>query len=320
MTLPQLTIDLVQAKADIEQYGYCFIADVMAPDQIQALKERLTQQARAEKQHGLAFEDGGRSQNWGDFRNEDGSLRQAAFTEASGGCNQRVWMLVNKGQIFIDMLSHPTIRKFIDMLLGEDYLLSSHSANIVKPGSVAMRLHTDQWWMPTPTRRERQPLPAGSMNRERFDVDEVPSTMIAPRVAANVLWVLEPFSEDNGGTLIVPGSHLYGRQPDSDAASVVATAPEGTALVLDGRTWHGTGANVSDGTRQAILTTFCTPQFRPQENYCLGTDESVLAKAGPDLLALFGYKIWNAYGRIESPMAEFVRPDEDIVRELYPDQ
>ena len=292
----------------------------MAPEQIQALKERLTQQARAEKQHGLAFEDGGRSQNWGDFRNEDGSLRQAAFTEASGGCNQRVWMLVNKGQIFIDMLSNPTIRKFIDMLLGEDYLLSSHSANIVKPGSVAMRLHTDQWWMPAPTRRERQPLPAGSMNRERFDVDEVPSTMIAPRVAANVLWVLEPFSEDNGGTLIVPGSHLYGRQPDSDAASVVATAPEGTALVLDGRTWHGTGANVSDGTRQAILTTFCTPQFRPQENYCLGTDESVLAKASPDLLTLFGYKIWNAYGRIESPMAEFVRPDEDIVRELYPDQ
>ena len=95
MTLPHLTIDLLQAKADIEQYGYCFIADVMAPDQIQALKERLTQQARAEKQHGLAFEDGGRSQNWGDFRNEDGSLRQAAFTEASGGCNQRGWMLVN---------------------------------------------------------------------------------------------------------------------------------------------------------------------------------------------------------------------------------
>lgn len=314
----QPTNDLNQAQSDIEQYGYCFIADVLDDSEIASLKHRLTQQAISEKEQGLAFEDGGPDQNWGDFRNVDGTLRPEAFTADGGGCNQRVWMLVNKGKVFVNMLVHPTIRAFIDQLLGDAYLLSSHSANIVKPGSAAMRLHTDQWWMPAPTRRERQPLPVGSMTRERFDSDEILPTMIAPRVAVNVLWMLDAFTEENGGTHVVPGSHLSGKQPsglDSNQ-TVVATAPSGTVLVLDARTWHGTGPNIGDSNRQAILTTFCAPQFRPQENYCIGTHRSVLATASPDLLALFGFKIWNAYGRIENPAAEFVQPQKEIVGQL----
>ena len=313
---PQPTTDLNKAQSDISQHGYCFIADALDATSISSLKHRLTQQAIAEKEQGLAFEDGGPDQNWGDFRNVDGTLRPEAFTSTGGGRNQRVWMLVNKGQIFVDMLAHPVIRALMDQLLGDAYLLSSHSANIVKPGSVAMRLHTDQWWMPAPTRRERQPLPVGSMTRNRFDADEVPTTMISPCVAVNVLWMLDAFTEENGGTHIVPGSHLSGKQPPDSTQTAIAEAPSGTALILDGRTWHGTGPNTSDNDRRAILTTFCAPQFRPQENYCIGTHPSILQSATNDLLALLGFKIWNAYGRIENPAAEFVHPQTEIISRL----
>lgn len=48
--------------------------------------------------------------------------------------------------------------------------------------------------------------------------------------------------------------------------TVAAKSPAGTAMVFDGSLWHGTGANVSDVNRYGLLTTFCGPQFRPQEN------------------------------------------------------
>ena len=101
---------------------------------------------------------------------------------------------------------------------------------------------------------------------------------------------------DEGPLWVVPGSHLSGRQPDLAAKSIAATGPAGTALLCDGRIWHGTGANTSKRPRRAVLTTFCTPQFRPQENYTVGTRQEVLDTANSDLLELLGFKIWHAYG------------------------
>ena len=321
--LPQPTTNLNLAKSHLSEFGYCLVADALSAETVAELRTRLEEQAAAEKQRGLAFEDGGATQNWGDFRNPDGSLRPEAFTEANGGCNQRIWMLVNKGIVFRDLLFHVRICELISYLLGEEYLLSSHTANIAKPGGVAMDLHTDQWWMPAPTRRERSPLPPGSIDRRRFDVDEVaPPAMIAPAVVGNVLWMLCDFTAENGGTRLVPRSHLIGQQPDAerdkDVETVAAEGLAGTALVLDGRTWHGTGANVSDSPRWAVITTFCGPQFRPQENFTVGTSPEVLKTASPELLALLGFKVWNAYGRIESPAVEFISPGETSLGEMRP--
>ena len=137
-----------------------------------------------------------------------------------------------------------------------------------------MDLHTDQWWMPEPIHRRPNPVPAGSLTRELSNrVDDHPA-MIAPPVVLNVMWMLNDFTVENGATRIVPRSHLYGRRPDKDrdkdVVSIPAEGVAGSAMLFDGRIWHGTGANVSDGHRLGILTTFVTPQFRPQENYTVG--------------------------------------------------
>jgi ectoine hydroxylase-related dioxygenase (phytanoyl-CoA dioxygenase family) len=322
--LPQPTRDLNTATANLNEFGYCLVTDALSSIETDTLRTRLIEQALAEKQKGLAFEDGGPQQNWGDFRDTEGQLRPQSFTEDGGGRNQRVWMLINKGEIFQRVLFKPTVRQLVEHVLGEHYLLSSHTANIAKPGGVSMDLHTDQWWMPTPTRRDRSPLPIGSITRTRFDQDENGlSNMVSPAVVMNVLWMLDDFSANNGGTHLVPGSHLIGRQPDKeldrDVETVVAEGPAGTALVIDGRIWHGTGANVSENSRFAVITTFCGPQFRPQENFAVGTSLEVLEDASPDLLALLGFKIWNAYGRIESPLADFIQPGQTSLGEMVPE-
>ena len=82
--------------------------------------------------------------------------------------------------------------------------------------------------------------------------------------------------------------------------------------------WHGTGANIGGGERRAVLTTFCAPQFRPQENYTVGTRSEVLARADDDLRTLLGFKIWNAYGRTGHPTDKFISPDAELIGELLP--
>ncbi|MEM7031976.1 MAG: phytanoyl-CoA dioxygenase family protein [Chloroflexota bacterium] len=321
--LPKPTTDLDVAKANITQYGYCLIKNALEGDELKAIRRRLEDQAIAEKQLGMAYEDGGAEQNWGDFRDEDGNLILDAFTEEAGGVNQRIWMLINKGKVFCDMLLNPKVHAILKFMLGEDYLLSSHGANIAKPGGVEMHLHTDQWWMPGPVSPQNDVVPVGSISRQQSNVHGVEDLpMIAPPAAVNVLWMIGDFSEENGGTRVVPGSHLSGRQPvefsEQDVKSVGAEGPAGTALMIDARIWHGTGANVSNDLRWAVLSTFCGPQFRTQENFTLGTSPEVVAEASPELLTLFGFNVWNAYGRTDDPVVEYVQPGKYSIGELQP--
>jgi ectoine hydroxylase-related dioxygenase (phytanoyl-CoA dioxygenase family) len=311
-----LTTDHNQCVSNLESSGYCYLADALSAAEVLQLQQRMSEQAQAEEQHGVAYKDGAPNQNWGDFQDDQGELRPAAFDPEAGGANQRIWMLVNKGQPFVDLLQHSNVRNIVSSILGDEYILSSHIANIARPGGIAMRLHTDQWWMPPPTRPDRRHLPAGSINRTHFDIDEIHGAVISPPVVVNVLWMLDSFTEENGGTRLVPRSHLLGRQPDPDATSIAATAPAGTALMVDGRTWHGTGANIAGGERRAVLTTFCTPQFRPQENYTVGTRSEVLDKADDDLRTLLGFKIWNGYGRTGPPTDEFISQGTEPIGEL----
>lgn len=187
-----------------------------------------------------------------------------------------------------------------------------------------MKLHTDQWWMPAPTRRERAPLPAGSIRRDRFDRDQLePPPMVSIAACANIMWMLDDFSEANGATRIVPGSHLAGRQPDpardQDVATIGAVGPAGSAMVFDGRLWHGTGANTGNRRRMGLLTTFCGPQFRPQENFTVGARPEVIEAASPDVLELLGFRVWAAYGRIGDPLVDFIDPKSRQIGELRPE-
>ncbi len=317
------TADHDRARQDLDDHGYCLLANALSKQQIAQLKQRLIEQAQAEKSAGHAFEDGGPSQQWGTFLDEQGRVRPEAFKESNGGVNQRVWMLPNKGQVFLDLLDNQRPLDLVHHVLGDEILISSFTANIAKPGGVEMPLHTDQWWLPQPTRRDARDLPAGSITRSRFgDPGGENATHIAPAVVSNIIFMLDDFTAENGATHVVPGSHRKGRHPDAevdaDVESVQACAPAGTALITDGRVWHGTGANMSTHPRHAVLITFCGPQFRPQENFVAGTRKEVVASASPKVLALLGFKVWWGYGRTEHPTDEFINPATEPVGILKP--
>ena len=60
--LPQPTTNLHVAKSHLDEFGYCLVADALSTEAVTSLRTRLEEQAAAEKQRGLAFEDGGATQ------------------------------------------------------------------------------------------------------------------------------------------------------------------------------------------------------------------------------------------------------------------
>ncbi len=308
----QPTRDLAQAKRDLDVHGFCMVDAALSPQQVDEARRRVVEQAMAEQERGVAFRDGGFNQ---EVLNAQGLFRDAAaFQEKDGGVNQRLFMLVNKGQIFRDLVVHPLIDELVGHVLGEDFLLSTLSANIVRSGSVRMGLHTDQWWMPQPARADRAHRRASAITRHPAPefVDPDPALGIAPPVTVTAVWLLTDFTRQNGATEIVPGTHLSGAYPRKDVPQdypmVQPEAPAGTLLVFDGRLWHGNGANVGAPERIGILSTFCAPQFRQQENMMLGLDRGLWDEMSDSLKARLGYKVWNGYGRVESEFSGYVSP------------
>jgi ectoine hydroxylase-related dioxygenase (phytanoyl-CoA dioxygenase family) len=257
--------DLDAARRDLDERGYCVVPDVLGPSEIAALKGRLAEQAEGERSRGVAFHDGGPSRP-----------------------NQRVWMLLNKGQVFRDLMLHPVIEALMGHLLGPDFLLSSFTANIAHPGGEPMALHTDQgyvgFWTPKP-------------------------------VVGNIAWMLDDFSDANGGTRLVPASHLNAEAtprssafvPDRPAnmptpeETIAAEGGAGSILCFDGRLWHGTGANRTGRPRAALLSYHCRPFIRQQENFVLGLDPAIRQAERPALLNRLGFATWAGLGRVESP-------------------
>ena len=123
-------------------------------------------------------------------------MDKESFSTSYGGVNQRLWMLANKGQCFRDMVTHPLVDELVGHILGEEFILSTHSANIAKPGGVRMGLHTDQWWMPQPIKPNQDYIKPSEISRSAADsfLDPDTSLAISPPVLANCMWMISEFS------------------------------------------------------------------------------------------------------------------------------
>ncbi|MDK2769712.1 MAG: phytanoyl-CoA dioxygenase family protein [Sphingomonas sp.] len=107
----------------------------------------------------------------------------------------------------------------------------------------------------------------------------------------NVMWPLTPFTVENGGTVLYPGSH--GREALNETMperSVVAEFGPGDAFLFLGSTLHGAGANRSDEIRKAVVVSYCLGWLKPYENQWLAYPPAVARGFAPELAALVGYR------------------------------
>ena len=85
-----------------------------------------------------------------------------------------------------------------------------------------------------------------------------------PALGVQVLWLLDEFRADNGGTMFLPGSHVADGCPSGitpggsevpPAAMVFGSPPEpaGTVLIAHSAWWHRQTNNTTSTSRAALL-------------------------------------------------------------------
>ena len=130
-------------------------------------------------------------------------------------------------------------------------------------------------------------LPGESAQALHRDDSLYPIEISGLELQIGVMWALSDFTTDNGGTRVVPGSHRFLRSwhlPDvSDWES--SEMPKGSALFYLGSTWHGGGANRSNGPRAGLINTYSLGWLRQESNQYLVTPPEVAAQLGPRLRA-----------------------------------
>lgn len=138
---------------------------------------------------------------------------------------QTLFGLANLEEASWAFAAHPAVLALVHALLGPEARIGAICSKWVKPGSRAGGVHVDST-KDLPERLPEQPW------------------------LVNTMWMLSDFTEQNGATLIAPGSHSRRRRPPrgfppDDPALRKITGPKGSVVLWHAGVWHANGANTS---------------------------------------------------------------------------
>jgi hypothetical protein len=189
--------------------------------------------------------------------------------EFNGLHTRRTGALIARSETARQLVQHP-------LVLGATKEMLSHSTNFqlhitqaiaIGPGSPAQPIHRDQWaW-------DFFPFP------DDYEVE------------VSAIWALTDFTEANGATRVVPGSHRAGDgKTYVEEDSVPAAMERGSVVLYTGSEYHGGGANLSDQTRVGVQCSYAVGWLRQEENQYLSVPLDTARTLPVDLLRLMGYE------------------------------
>lgn len=186
-----------------------------------------------------------------------------------GRSTLRVHNLLVHGEVFQQIPTAPCVLPLVQRVLDDQCLLSTLSSIDIRGGESAQPIHSDD------------------------QVIGLPRTGHA--VVCNSMWAITDFTEANGATRVVPGSHRYPEFPTygEDHDSVPAEMAAGSVLIWHGSLWHGGGANTTHGRRVGIADNYCGGMIRQQENQQLGIPREIASTFDKQLQRLCGYGTYN---------------------------
>jgi hypothetical protein len=181
---------------------------------------------------------------------------------------QRLYGVIAQTLSCNPLIDHPVVLGLADKFLEPNYLLSQLQVINILPGEVQQPLHHDDAFYPWPRPRRSLGLAA--------------------------LWSIDPYTAENGATVVIPGSHLWpDRLPteEDEARAISVVMPEGSLLFLLGTTWHAGGANRSSAPRMCVAAQYCAPFLRQQENSAFTVSHERAAQCSEHLQRMLGYSI-----------------------------
>jgi len=215
----------------------------------------------------------------------------------SGKRTIRIMNMLQYDDFFQEIPVHPGYLPIIRQYMDHECLLSGIDSSEVLPGEKEQALHTDTWWH----------------DDLRLDFPITVQSLLA----------LTDFTEANGATRIVPGSHLWTadkvaydmaengpvthlpaehiKGAGTDWKPIVAEAPKGSVILFDSRLVHGAGANLSDKARPSIISPFCRGWIRQLDNFAYAIPQERLRTFSPELQKLVGLEMYRGgYGGVNN--------------------
>jgi ectoine hydroxylase-related dioxygenase (phytanoyl-CoA dioxygenase family) len=196
----------------------------------------------------------------------------------------RVYNLLVHGRTFEKIPVHPKVLPVVEGVLDPGLLISSLSSIAIGPGEQAQPIHADDQLIP--------------LNRPHIPI------------ICNTMWAITDFTEANGATRLIPGSHLMNEAPNllERYETIPAEMTKGSVLVWVGSLWHGGGANATKSRRVGIAMNYCAGYIRQQENQQLGVPPQLVKTFQRRLQELIGYSVYKGQNPAKSVLSE----DEDV--------
>jgi ectoine hydroxylase-related dioxygenase (phytanoyl-CoA dioxygenase family) len=194
----------------------------------------------------------------------------AGGDEFTGFNTRRTGSLLARSREFGRLAAHPTVLGALDRVLGDhatSYQLHLTQVIEIGPGEPAQYVHRDQWAF------DFFPFPAG------FEVE------------CHTMWAMSDFTEQNGATRVIPGSHRWDDKlrPAPDE-TIPAEMPKGSVLFYLGSLYHGGGANRSNAPRRGVNVGYTLSWLRQEENQYLACPPEVARTLPVELAKLIGYQ------------------------------
>ena len=192
-----------------------------------------------------------------------------ATNSFEGSSTWRIYNLLVHGELYERIPVHPSVLPVVEGVLDHGCLVSSLSSIAIGPDETPQPIHADDQLMP----------------------------LAKPHVATvcNTMWAITDFTEENGATRIIPGSHLRDHSPEygQHYDSIPAEMKKGSVLIWHGSLWHGGGANRTKERRVGIAMNYCAGFIRQQENQQLGIPREIARGFSPRLRELVGYGVYR---------------------------
>ncbi|GED99559.1 hypothetical protein nbrc107696_45720 [Gordonia spumicola] len=118
-----------------------------------------------------------------------------------------------------------------------------------------------------------------------------------PTDAIGMMMAVSDFTEENGATRVIPGSHLWDdeRMPTVEE-TIPAEMTAGSAVMWLGGTYHGGGQNRTvDSDRTGVIFGICRGYLRQEENHYLSMTLDEAREIPGEILGLLGYAASNPY-------------------------
>jgi ectoine hydroxylase-related dioxygenase (phytanoyl-CoA dioxygenase family) len=195
-------------------------------------------------------------------------------------------VMLSYDPVFAELLQLPELLAVIDNTVSETAIMHLQNGLILPPFSGSV----------------------DGVHQFKFHMD-FPRYMEGYMASVNTMFAIDPFTSENGGTLVAPGTHQRPGRPGQrflESASISVECPAGSIFVFDSTLWHASGRNMTRHDRLAINHMFTRSFFKQQIDYVRALGDDFVLSQPARTQQLLGW-----YTRVVTGPDEYYRPTEE---------